>query len=180
MPSPLAALVVSLVAASSATAQTNSLPAALDARRALVPRQTASHASPAIPTECWNAVTSLYSSLPTLPPDVKSVVEAELERDPMADLCSIATPSSLAAQFSSYSAQVDAWSRRNANQLTACSDLPDINAFAACGSGRSPSQPTNAAVTSSTANTKSANAPARQTGMAAAAVVAVGLAVAIL
>ncbi|XP_044714460.1 uncharacterized protein HRG_11982 [Hirsutella rhossiliensis] len=178
MQSRLAALLAALAAASSASAEVNylaAMPAALNTPHALLPRQTGG-ASPTIPTECYSAIVSLFSSCPPRP-EVQSALEADLARKPPADLCSFTTPPNLSAQFSSYSSQLDSWSSRNANQLTACSNLPNINAFSACGSDRSSSTPAANAVSSST---RSGNAPARQNGMAAAAVVAFGLAVAIL
>lgn len=108
---------------------------------------------PAVTSECLSAVASVVTNFPEPPPEVKAVLARD---DSIKDmLCSLAPPASPGSQYASYSSRIDSLLAQNEDKLTACSAVCQGSATATAGGA-----------------TRSGNAAARYTGVAAAVAVA--------
>ncbi|KAK4066240.1 uncharacterized protein Triagg1_8072 [Trichoderma aggressivum f. europaeum] len=144
------------------------------------------------PNKCVSEALSFVKTIPTPPPEIVS----DLSKNPQTDPCKVSFPSSLSAEYSSYSSEVVSWLEGHKDELTSlasdCSVLSSytslVNVCSAGGSSGSGSGPNtaSAAPTESGADSASKTAgdapkstngvAARETGMAIAALAAAGIA----
>ncbi|TDZ18283.1 hypothetical protein Cob_v008998 [Colletotrichum orbiculare MAFF 240422] len=94
-------------------------------RRHLLPRQTDILNPTADP--CLNALATVYSNAPTIPPKVASF---EMTASPQANPCSVSVPSDISADYASYTSAVISWVDANSasimSALSQCSTLTDF------------------------------------------------------
>ncbi|KAM6478329.1 hypothetical protein HDV62DRAFT_400805 [Trichoderma sp. SZMC 28011] len=145
------------------------------------------------PSKCASEALSFVKTIPTPPPAIVS----DLSKNPQTDPCKVSFPSSLSAEYSSYSSEVVSWLEGHKDELTSlasdCSVLSSYTSIAnvctaggdSSGSGSGPNT-ASAAPTESGAGSASKTAggaaqstngvAARETGMALAALAAAGIA----
>ncbi|KAM0246088.1 hypothetical protein ACHAQJ_010340 [Trichoderma viride] len=138
-------------------------------------------------TKCATEVLSLVANLPTPPPALAS----QLVEHPQTDACKIVVPSSLSADFSSYTAEVLSWYSSNEAEISSLASdcsigsltsmVPSCSNTAAVaaptGKGSNSTVPTAPSAPKSTSSTAGG---ARETGMGFAVLAAAGLAAAVL
>ncbi|KAF3057695.1 hypothetical protein CFAM422_012209 [Trichoderma lentiforme] len=145
------------------------------------------------PSKCASEALSFVKTIPTPPPAIVS----DLTKNPQTDPCKVSFPSSLSAEYSSYSSEVVSWLNGHKDELTSlasdCSVLSSYTSLVnvctadggSSGSGSGPNT-ASAAPTESGAGSASKTAggaaqstngvAARETGMAIAALAAAGIA----
>ena len=160
------ALLLATLAAAATAQQANVLPEAQVAKRtieAIVARETDAMA-------CATAAASIYVTLPTPPPEVLSYEMSNPQTDP----CSYSVPATLSAPFSSYTEAVKSWYSGHSAEvnsvLKACSITNVAGQVPVCTNSAA-GKPT---VAGGAGGSSTKNAGAKETGMVAAAVAAVG------
>ncbi|RDA96189.1 hypothetical protein CP533_1681 [Ophiocordyceps camponoti-saundersi (nom. inval.)] len=150
-----------------------------DHLKPLHPRQTGTSISGGggeVSQECFAAAESVFSSIPSPPPEIRSAIMRDMPTNP----CDFTTPASLTSQFSSYSSVLASWASANENKLSACSAMTTMSAFTDCSrkaaATSAPSSTTDAAAAT---GTRTGNSAARQTGVGAVAYAAVAAAAAV-
>lgn len=129
-------LLLALAAATAVTASSYHQaihPGALAAKRDLVARQSSTDDGTSAATSCLSGLMSIYSSLPTPPPEILSWEQTATFDDP----CSITVPGSISAAFSSYESEALSWYTAHSSDLDAAlSQCPQYSSVAG-GSGDS-------------------------------------------
>ncbi|KAL7910519.1 hypothetical protein GGI35DRAFT_449014 [Trichoderma velutinum] len=188
-----AVLLLTFVASASAAIDFMAIP---HVRRELnLPRATpVNEARDSDPSKCASEALSFVKTIPTPPPEIVS----EIAKNPQTDPCKFSFPSSLSAEYSSYSSEVVSWLNGHKDELTSlasdCSVLSSYTSLnnvctagdsSGSGSGSGPNTasaaPTGSGADSATKTAgdaaKSTNGvAARETGMAIAALAAAGIA----
>lgn len=124
------------LAATAATAHYHGAihPGALAAKRDLhiAARQTQTDDGSGVATACLDGLMSIYSSLPTPPPQLVDWEETASITDP----CSITIPASVSAAFSSYESEALSWYTQHSSEIfSALSQCPQYSSVAAGGGG---------------------------------------------
>lgn len=123
-------LLLALAAATAVTASSYHQaihPGALAAKRDLVARQSSTDDGTSAATSCLSGLMSIYSSLPTPPPEILSWEQTATFDDP----CSITVPGSISAAFSSYESEALSWYTAHSSELDAAlSQCPQYSSVA--------------------------------------------------
>ncbi|OIW28661.1 hypothetical protein CONLIGDRAFT_389627 [Coniochaeta ligniaria NRRL 30616] len=167
-------LLLALAAATAVSA--NYHPVALAAKRDLIARQSSTDETAAA-TSCLSAVLSIYSSLPTPPPEILSWEQTAAFTDP----CSISIPASIAPAFSSYESEALSWFTAHSSELFSAlsqcpqessavgGSTPDICTGGAGGGGGAGKTTTTDAAGNAGTTTKGTGTTAAATGSAGTA-----------
>lgn len=148
-------LLLALAAATAVTANHHAPlhPGHLAAKRELSARQTQTDDDTSAATSCLDGLMSIYSTLPTAPPEIVSWEEANTITDP----CSISIPASISSAFSAYETAAVSWySAHSSDLFAALSQCPELSSIA--GGADTPSVCTGAAGGAATGS------PAQTTG----------------
>lgn len=149
-------LLVTLAAAVSASEI--AIPGHQAVKRAVEARQTSGTGGDAA---CLTALMSVYSSLPTPPPELVSYALTATVTDP----CNLSVPSSLSAPVSSYQQSVFSWLGQNGAAVSsALSQCPSFSSIAASAGANICTQPAAVGGGSSASTTSGSARPTGATG----------------
>ncbi|KAJ9137768.1 hypothetical protein NKR19_g8101 [Coniochaeta hoffmannii] len=133
-------LLLALAATGATASYHNAIhPGALAAKRDLSARQTQTDDDPtatatdtASGDDCLDGLMSIYSSLPTPPPEILSWEESATFTDP----CSVSVPASLSSAFSSYEDEALSWYTQHSSEIfAALSQCPELSSIASGAAG---------------------------------------------